>query len=69
VPFTKRNRDKFSEIQIDPTSDTGLSIKSFAQCELVRSMPVNAFLHRIGFIDSENWHRIRWTVQSFLDFD
>jgi hypothetical protein len=32
-------------------------------------MPVNAFLHRIGFIDSENWHRIRWTVQSFLDFD
>jgi mRNA-degrading endonuclease toxin of MazEF toxin-antitoxin module len=69
VPFTKRNRDKFSEIQIDPTSDTGLSIKSFAQCELVRLMPVNAFLHRIGLIDSESWHRIRWTVQSFLDFD
>jgi hypothetical protein len=32
-------------------------------------MPVNAFLHRIGLIDSESWHRIRWTVQSFLDFD
>jgi mRNA-degrading endonuclease toxin of MazEF toxin-antitoxin module len=69
VPFTKRNRNKCSEIQINPNSDTGLSITSWAQCELVRSMPFNSFLHRMGHIDSESWHRIRWTVQSFLDFD
>jgi mRNA-degrading endonuclease toxin of MazEF toxin-antitoxin module len=69
IPLTKRFREKPSEVRILPTSENGLQVQCWAQCELSTSMPSIMLLEKIGVVDPDTWQRIRWILRTFMGFD
>lgn len=68
VPVTSRDRGRPSDVPLRALDNSGLTIKSFAQCELLTSIPTSMFSSQLGTIDPDDWQRIRWIVGAFLGY-
>ena len=68
VPVTSRDRGRPSDVSVRQVESTGLTVRSFAQCESVTSLPVTMCARQLGVIDPDDWQRIRWIVGSFLGY-
>lgn len=67
VPLTTTIRPSGAEVSIDPDAENGLSSRSAAQCQHVRSVATSRIQHRIGNVGPVVLAEIRETVSLILD--
>ena len=61
IPLTTKDRSLSLHVEVQATTETGLRQRSFAQCELLRSINKRRLIDRLGSIDrdtAKNVHQI-----------
>jgi len=66
IPLTSKDKKNPLHITIPPTGN-GLSVKSFALCEQIRSVSHNRFDKFLGIVREEIMHEIEYVVKTLLD--
>jgi mRNA-degrading endonuclease toxin of MazEF toxin-antitoxin module len=68
VPLTTTHRGLSLHVEIEPTSISGLSEVSYAQCEWVRSVNRRRLRSRLGSIDAVTSHEVSRIIGTLLGF-
>lgn len=66
VPFTSTDRGLSLHIEVLPSPDNGLQVRSFAQPELLRSVSRQRLIARKGTLDPASSDRVRDVVSILL---
>jgi mRNA interferase MazF len=67
VPLTRTIRDNGAEVVIEPDALNGLSARSAAQCQHVRSVAIGRVSSRLGNIGPVTLQQVRNTLATILD--
>lgn len=68
VPFTSTERDYVAAVEVRPTESNGLTTRSFALVDQMRTLPERACLRLVGRIDPQDWAMIRFIVAQYLGY-
>ena len=67
APLTTTNRSLPLHVEVQATARTGLSRRSFVQCELLRSINKRRLLDRLGAIDQHTAQSVDQNVRILLN--
>lgn len=67
VPLTRTIRDSGAEVPIDPDEGNGLTARSAAQCQHVRSVATSRILQRTGSVGPVVLGEVRETLALLMD--
>jgi mRNA interferase MazF len=67
VPLTATRRDLPFHVEIEASNASGLDRRSYAQCELLRSVNANRLVHRLGIIDLEASRAVDRVLRTLLN--
>ena len=68
MPFTTTERDYIASVRIRPSSSNGLAVTSYAQIDMMRTLPVSHCLRHLGVIDPEDWNIVRYLTAQYMGF-
>ena len=66
-PLTTKYRGLSVHIEVEGDDTSGLSILSYIQCELLRSVGRQRLVHHIGAVDSSTSRRVKEVVKVLLN--
>ena len=65
-PLTTTARGISLHVEVESTTDTGLTDTSYVQCELLRSVNRRRLVHRLGRVDSDTARQVGDIVRTLL---
>ncbi len=68
APLTTTPRGLSLHIEVEASTDSGLEVTSYVQCELIRSINRNRLVHRLGAIDPEESNRVAMITRTLLNY-
>ena len=68
VPFTTTDRDYAAAVEVRPSDANGLPRRSFAQVDMMRTLPDRACRTFVGRLDPQDWAIIRFVVSQYMGY-
>lgn len=68
IPFTTTDRNYVAAIEVRPSERNGLTATSYAQVDMLRTLPELAGVRYVGEIDPEDWAMIRFVTAQYMGY-